>query len=120
KTEFYGLSFKVTQDVLIPRPETEELVEWILSENSIKQPTILDIGTGSGCIAVTLAKKLPKAEVNAWDISEKALKTAIENARLNDVVVNFMKQDVLSLNNIQQLISHREKYDVIVSNPPYV
>lgn len=120
KTEFYGLSFKVTKDVLIPRPETEELVEWILSENSIKQLTILDIGTGSGCIAVTLAKKLPKAEVHAWDISEKALKVAIENARLNDVTVNFMKQDVLSLNNIQQLISQREKYDVIVSNPPYI
>lgn len=115
-TEFYGLCFKVNQNVLIPRPETEELVEWIISEITIEQPTILDIGTGSGCIAVTLAKKLSSAKVHAWDISEGALMVAEENAILNDVNVQFTKQDILSVKNISQI----GKFDVIVSNPPYV
>lgn len=120
KTEFYGLNFKVTSDVLIPRPETEELVEWILSECVTLRPAILDIGTGSGCIAVTLAKKLPESEVSAWDISEGALNIATENARLNDVTVSFKNQNVLSEDEISQLLSKGERYDVIVSNPPYV
>ncbi|CEA16760.1 Release factor glutamine methyltransferase [Fermentimonas caenicola] len=120
KTEFYGLNFKVSPDVLIPRPETEELVEWILSEKAAGPVSILDIGTGSGCIAVTLAKKLPQAEVNAWDISEGALDIARENARINNVTVNFSNQDVLSINEDNEIISEGGKYDVIISNPPYV
>lgn len=120
KTEFYGLNFKVTSDVLIPRPETEELVEWILSECVTLRPAILDIGTGSGCIAVTLAKKLPESEVSAWDISEGALNIATENAKLNNVTVSFKNQNVLSTDEISQLLSKGERYDVIVSNPPYV
>ncbi|MDD4777551.1 MAG: peptide chain release factor N(5)-glutamine methyltransferase [Fermentimonas sp.] len=120
KTEFYGLNFKVTSDVLIPRPETEELVEWIVSESVKGKYAILDIGTGSGCIAVTLAKKLPESKVYAWDISDAALSIAIENARLNNVTVNFRNQDVLSADEIKLLISKGERYDVIVSNPPYV
>lgn len=119
KTEFFGLNFKVTPDVLIPRPETEELVDWILSENTDENYNILDIGTGSGCIAVTLAKKLPGAEVHACDISKDALNIAIENARLNDVIVNFLQLDVLSV-KAKQLISQWNKFDLIVSNPPYV
>ncbi len=120
KTEFYGFNFKVTPDVLIPRPETEELVEWILTENIVKKPVILDVGTGSGCIAITLAKKLSEAEVHAWDISDKALNIATENARINNVSVHFKIHDVLSVNTVQQFISEDKKYDIIVSNPPYV
>lgn len=120
KTEFYGLNFKITPEVLIPRPETEELVEWIISESVTGKSDILDIGTGSGCIAITLAKKQPEAEVYAWDISDGALNIATENARLNNVTVHFKNQDVLSINNIRQLISKGEQYNVIVSNPPYV
>ena len=114
-TEFYGLPFRVTPDVLIPRPETEELVEWILSENQTNTPlSILDIGTGSGCIPIALAKKLPNARVFAWDISEKALSVAAKNAKQNNVTVHFEIQDVFVpiLSGIQ--------FDIIVSNPPYV
>ena len=118
ETEFFGLKFKVNKNVLIPRPETEELVQWLLddvgeSKNS-SNLKILDIGTGSGCIAISLAKNLPNAEVFALDISEKALKTARENAGLNKVNVNFIQADIL---NLEALTG---KFDVIVSNPPYV
>ena len=114
-TEFFGLPFRVTPDVLIPRPETEELVEWILQENAPEKPlSILDIGTGSGCIPIALAKKRSNAIVHGWDISEKALQVAEENAKLNNVDVLFSKQDIFApiQTNIQ--------YDIIVSNPPYV
>jgi release factor glutamine methyltransferase len=114
-TEFYGLSFRTTPDVLIPRPETEELVEWILLENAeCEGVSILDIGTGSGCIPVVLAKKMSGAIVSAWDISEKAIAIAIENAQQNDVNVHFVQQDVFAPFSLETT------FDIIVSNPPYV
>jgi len=118
KTSFYGLDFEVNENVLIPRPETEELVEWIINENAVenksKKIKILDIGTGSGCIAISLAKNLPNAEVYGFDISKKAIETAKRNAINNKVDVTFLFQDVLELEEL------RCKFDVIVSNPPYV
>ena len=118
ETEFYGLRFRVNENTLIPRPETEELVELIISDNQITKNTnsftILDIGTGSGCIAISLAKNLSNAKVSAIDVSEKALEMAKKNAEINEVNVNFILADVLKLSTLQ------EKYDVIVSNPPYV
>ena len=89
KTEFYGLTFKVSSDVLIPRQETEELVNWVVKENAEENIKILDIGTGSGCIAVSLAKFLTDSVVEALDISKKALKLAEHNAKLNKVKVKF-------------------------------
>ncbi|WP_294081527.1 peptide chain release factor N(5)-glutamine methyltransferase [Proteiniphilum sp. UBA5384] len=114
KTEFYGMPFEVTPDVLIPRPETEELVEWILSENRQEGCSVLDIGTGSGCIAVTLAKKMTSADLHAWDISEEALRVASGNACLNGVSVRFSLRDIL------QPVEEYPGFDIIVSNPPYV
>lgn len=111
---FYGLKFKVTEAVLIPRPETEELIEWIL--NTVKtQPvsSILDIGTGSGCIAVTLKKNLEQVEVSALDVSADALKVARENAITNTAAINFIHSDILTYNS-------PSRYDLIVSNPPYI
>lgn len=114
KAHFFDMEFTVDPSVLIPRPETEELVEWILSENKRTDPKILDIGTGSGCIAVALAKNIPQAEVHAWDISEKALRVAAANAQLNNVEVFFEQVDVL------REIPGQAGYDIVVSNPPYV
>ena len=118
KTSFYGLDFEVNEHVLIPRPETEELVEWIISENAVldkdKKLKILDIGTGSGCIASFLAKNLPNADVYDIDVSKKAIETAKRNAIRNDVNVTFIFQDILQAEELKC------KYDVIVSNPPYV
>ncbi|EDM43277.1 putative protoporphyrinogen oxidase [unidentified eubacterium SCB49] len=116
ETAFYGLPFKVDRHTLIPRPETEELVEWILVEaaNNEDDKEILDIGTGSGCIAVSLAKEFDKAQVSAYDISEGALKVAQENALTNKVEVRFKNVDILALDELEQ------SFDVIVSNPPYV
>ena len=128
-TEFYGLPFTVNENTLIPRPETEELVDWIIKDvqNTGHQPTtnnqqpitILDIGTGSGCIAISLAKNLPSAEVYAMDISVKALQIAKQNAKQNDVTIHFIEADILSpdaiLNTTKVL-----RFDIIVSNPPYV
>lgn len=111
---FCGLKFKVTPAVLIPRPETEELVEWIANYAGSKEISVLDIGTGSGCIAISLAYKLPKASVSAIDISAKALDIAIENANSNNVKVDFHQADILVTNHL------RKKIDIIVSNPPYV
>ena len=113
-TEFYGLTLKVTPAVLIPRPETEELVEWILQETKQPKPHILDIGTGSGCIAITLAKKLKDATVYAWDVSTKALEVAKENAKTNDVFVNFSETDALQPQPVNPYLH------IIVSNPPYI
>ncbi|WP_298551777.1 peptide chain release factor N(5)-glutamine methyltransferase [uncultured Algibacter sp.] len=119
ETEFYGLSFRVNENVLIPRPETEELVEWILKDVNKNQPiTILDIGTGSGCIAISLAKNLPNAEVYALDVSAKAIKTAKRNAKLNEVILEFIEADVLNAEEVKQNID--VNFDIIVSNPPYV
>ncbi len=115
-TDFYGLSFVVNEHVLIPRPETEELVDWIVKDHKNSKPPIriLDIGTGSGCIAISLAKNIPEAEVYAMDISEKAIKLAKQNANNNQVNITFIYADVLNLNNLPQ------DFDIIVSNPPYV
>ena len=118
ETEFCDLKFKVNENVLIPRPETSELVHLITKS---QQPTansqlsILDIGTGSGCIAISLAKQLPQSQVYALDISEKALCIAKENANINNIDIRFIHDDILSLRN-----KIETKFDIIVSNPPYV
>ena len=127
---FYGLRFEVNENTLIPRPETEELVEWIIesqkskAQNLIIQKsnnlTILDIGTGSGCIPIALKKEIPSAQVSAIDISEKALEMARKNALNNQVEVNFIQQDILQSSNLQISKSSNLLFDVIVSNPPYV
>lgn len=112
---FGGMPFKVTPDVLIPRPETAELIDWIV--NDLKDAasfSVLDIGTGSGCIPVSLAARLPQAVVHAWDISEEALQVAAENARINNVSVQYRQQDVF------QPCPADERFRVIVSNPPYI
>jgi release factor glutamine methyltransferase len=115
ETDFFNLTFKVNPNVLIPRPETEELVEWILSENHKKNTiNILDIGTGSGCIAISLAKNLPNANVYAIDISPKAINTAAINAKNNNVNINFIETDILKISKLNNT------FDIIVSNPPYV
>lgn len=114
KTEFCGLTLKVSSDVLIPRPETAELVDWIVSDCPQSGLRVLDIGTGSGCIAITLAERMVEAEVSAWDISEKALAVARENALHNNVRIAFSCMDVF---NEPTDIS---VFDIIVSNPPYI
>lgn len=111
---FYGLTLNVNKHVLIPRPETEELVELILVENPTANK-ILDIGTGSGCIALAIKKNLPDSEVQAWDVSEIALEVAKENAKRNRLDVEFRCVDVLRFNSVLN-----EKLDIIVSNPPYI
>ena len=114
-TEFYGMKIRVNENVLIPRPETEELVELILQENPSSE-NILDIGTGSGCIAISLKKHLPEATVSAIDISDEALLIAKENAILNHTLINFLQGDILKIDHSQ----HHDSFDIIVSNPPYV
>jgi len=120
---FYGLRFEVNEDTLIPRPETEELVEWIIENLKIQKSnnlTILDIGTGSGCIPIALKKEIPYANVSAIDVSEKALEMARKNALDNQVEVNFIHQDILQSSNLQIFKSPNLLFDIIVSNPPYV
>lgn len=115
ETEFYGLLFNVNESVLIPRPETEELVDWIRNENSQNAALrFLDIGTGSGCIAISLKHEFPNATVDAFDISEEALETARRNAERNKLNVTFSKVDILNAPGFDI------RWDVIVSNPPYV
>lgn len=115
KAYFYGLTFKVNASTLIPRAETEELVEWIINSVDTSKPIrILDIGTGSGCIGITLAKELPLARVTLMDISKDALNVAKRNAKHNKVQVETIMQDVLQVDTLV------EQYDIIVSNPPYV
>ncbi len=133
-TEFYGLPFKVNKNTLIPRPETEELVEWVLKEvtklqsdkvakldidvistiNKEKTLSILDIGTGTGCIPIYLAKNLSDVQISAIDVSSKALEVARQNATLNKVDVSFLEMDILETRELPQ------QYNLIVSNPPYV
>ena len=156
KTEFYGFPFSVDKNTLIPRSETEELVEWIISEvtkfqskkvaksldvtsSAIEKPlTLLDIGTGTGCIPISLKQHLPKATISAIDVSSDALKIAKENATLNSVDINFVEADILTVNNLDFLSVRAQsrtttqkpfdsaqddnslKLDIIVSNPPYV
>ena len=118
-TEFYGLPFKVNPSVLIPRPETEELVDWVLNSNLPPSAiNILDIGTGSGCIAISLKKNLPNAPVWAMDLSATALKTAKENAELNSVKVNSIEADVLNSTQTFNLLP--STFNLLISNPPYV
>jgi release factor glutamine methyltransferase len=126
ETEFYGRRFLVNESVLIPRPETEELVQFVIENRQqaakklSPQPsalrTLLDIGTGSGCIAISLAKELPNFQVFAYDISEKAIETAKKNAVLNKINVIFEKVDILAERNKKL----KKTFDIIVSNPPYV
>ena len=112
KTTFMDLEFKVNSNVLIPRPETKELVRLMLKED-LDGKEILDIGTGSGCIAISLANNLPNAKVSALDISNDALKVAKENAKFNNVDIEFINADIFNYKS-------EKKYDAIVSNPPYV
>ncbi len=116
---FYGLRFEVNENTLIPRPETEELVEFILKETSNFQLpasslNILDIGTGTGCIPISLKVNLPQANVSAIDISEKALEVAKRNAASNKAEINFIQANILEVLDLNQ------NFDIIVSNPPYV
>ncbi len=126
KAHFFGLEFNVNEHTLIPRPETEELVQWMLDDlkvenDSDKTIRILDIGTGSGCIPIALKKNVPNGEVCAIDISEEALKVAKENAKINEVDIQFVQADVLALHDLNRLgaMEHTD-FDIIVSNPPYV
>ena len=112
-SDFCGLRFKVTPATLIPRPETSELVEWIAGETKGKE-NILDIGTGSGCIAISLAHRIPQSKVTAWDISNETLAVAAENSKANDCTVTFEQVDILAYQPTG------EQFDIIVSNPPYI
>ncbi len=118
KTSFYGLDFEVNPAVLIPRPETEELVDWIIESLRVEYRTqkikIVDIGTGSGCIAISLAKNISNGQVFAIDVSEKALAIAQKNAQSNGVNVAFIEKNILETDDLKQ------QFDIIVSNPPYV
>ena len=124
---FYGLQFEVNENTLIPRPETEELVEWIIeswkSENQ-KRINVLDIGTGTGCIPITLKTNLPQANVSAIDVSENALEVAKRNAELNKVEVNFIQANILEVEDVSKIQTSISKlptnFDIIVSNPHYV
>ncbi len=113
EAEFCGLRFAVDERVLIPRPETEELVDWVISAQPLAQK-ILDVGTGSGCISVSLASRMPSAEVTAYDVSADALALAAENAQRNRVAVDFAQIDILNPPTVSDV------FDVIVSNPPYI
>ena len=148
-TEFFGLPFYVDPNVLIPRPETEELVEWVIKNTKEEREKnkalrILDVGTGSGCIAISLAKNIPKAMVWAMDVSDRALELAKKNAILNNLEIEFLKEDILKITSIQKLQKNKPrpitngnksasllkdigspayedvKFDIIVSNPPYI
>ena len=124
---FYGLQFEVNENTLIPRPETEELVEWILNSPITQHQTpitILDIGTGSGCIPIALKSNVPQANVSAIDVSEKALEVAKRNAALNKVAINFIQANILEVEDLSKLQTSNSQlptnFDIIVSNPPYV
>lgn len=119
--QFCNLTFRVTPDTLIPRPETEELVGWVASLLPSEAPcSVLDVGTGTGCIAISLAKQFPRAQVTAWDISEGALAVAQQNAETNGVTVDFCQKDVLEV--VNESAARENSHDVlyIVSNPPYI
>ena len=115
KAPFCGMDFVVRPGVLIPRPETAELVDWIVSDHSTQSPQILDLGTGSGCIAISLNKRMPQAVVKACDISHDALAIARENNLKNNALVEFFHHDMLDLTTI---LPH--SYNILVSNPPYI
>lgn len=115
KAPFCGMDFSVCPGVLIPRPETAELVDWIINDNASQAPCILDLGTGSGCIAISLSKRIPQAKVEACDISLEALTIAKENNYANKTSVEFFHHDILNL-----AIPLPHTYNVMVSNPPYI
>jgi len=115
ETEFYGMKFFVNENVLIPRPETEELVEWILNDVKNAELKIIDIGTGSGCIPIVLKKNLPNASVWAMDFSEKAIETAQINADYHQTDIQFIQNDFLTMD-----FKELPEFDIIVSNPPYI
>ena len=115
KTPFCGMDFMVRSGVLIPRPETAELVDWIVQDHTTQIPRILDLGTGSGCIAISLSKQMPQAVVEACDISHEALAVAKENNEMNGTDVTFFHHDMLDL---ATPLPH--SYSVLVSNPPYI
>ncbi|WP_456867356.1 peptide chain release factor N(5)-glutamine methyltransferase [Galbibacter sp. BG1] len=118
---FYGMEFMVNEHTLIPRPETEELVSWILKDVSKSDNlNILDIGTGTGCIPIAIAKNLPNARVYALDVSVEALKIAKRNAESNNVKVTFSEVDILKCSDLSIIFPEVSRFDVIVSNPPYV
>jgi release factor glutamine methyltransferase len=129
---FYGMKFQVNENTLIPRPETEELVDWILNSPITQYPspiTILDIGTGTGCIPIALKANVPQANVSAIDVSEKALELAKRNAMLNKVEINFIQANILEVEDLSKIPNSKlqtpnsklqTNYDIIVSNPPYV
>lgn len=128
ETWFYGLQFEVNENTLIPRPETEELVEWIIEsqKSNVQSQTlaILDIGTGTGCIPISLKTNILQANVSAIDVSEHALEVAKRNAELNKVEINFIQANILEVQDLSQLSTPnsqlRTNFDIIVSNPPYV
>lgn len=126
QADFCGRTFHVNPNVLIPRPETEELCLWITEtvREQSSQPTILDIGTGSGCIAVTLALELPGSKVEAWDISRQAIEVARQNAKQLGAPVTFVENDIQKVAdspiNWKSLTEGKSKWDIIVSNPPYI
>lgn len=123
ETTFYNLPIKVDKNTLIPRPETEELVHWLIQDFTKNQhekaPQILDIGTGSGCIAIAMAKNLPNAKIYALDVSKNAIDKAVENAKLNQVTISFFHADILNYQSLSNELKNI-KFDAIVSNPPYV
>lgn len=125
ETEFCGMRFFVNENVLIPRPETEEMVRllavghWPLAVKTDGRPSFLDIGTGSGCIAISLAKLIPNSDVTAVDVSEKALEVARKNAEENGVNVHFVHDDILNP-HVKTYGRASQQFDIIVSNPPYV
>ncbi|MDD4192590.1 MAG: peptide chain release factor N(5)-glutamine methyltransferase [Mangrovibacterium sp.] len=116
EAEFFGLPFFVTPDVLIPRPETEELVDWVLKSNANPAPVIIDMGTGSGCIGISLKKNLPGASVTGCDLSENALRVARRNAKRHQTDIDFIRQDLFN----PRLPHSFPRADTLVSNPPYV
>jgi release factor glutamine methyltransferase len=116
ETDFFGLKFKVNNNVLIPRPETEELVQLILHENNIEKLQLLDIGTGSGCIPISIKKNKNNWDVYAIDISNSALKIASENAKKYNLEITFLKDDICN----STVFNSENKFDIIVSNPPYI
>ncbi|MFV0238279.1 MAG: peptide chain release factor N(5)-glutamine methyltransferase [Flavobacteriales bacterium] len=119
ETQFYGIPISVNESVLIPRPETEELVSWVIDSNKQskwkRSTTILDIGTGSGCISIALAKSIKKGKIYALDISETALEVAKRNAKMNEVEIIFYRKDIL-----KDALNELPKLDIIISNPPYI
>lgn len=118
--DFMGLTLRITPAVLIPRPETEELVDWIIKTHKFNENRILDIGTGSGCIAIALDKLMVHSQTDGIDISDEALKLAEENSYMNESIVNFFNYDILEGLAGKNAHMFKEYYDIIVSNPPYV